>query len=177
VLRRGLLVTIVVTLLGTGLGVLAPAASAAPVVPARTTTVVPARTTARAAHAVVHRSAGRRIVTIAKRYVGKVRYRNGGETPRQGFDCSGYTKYAYARAKVGTLPHNTEAQRHARGMRRIKASRARPGDLVFYLSGGSAYHVAIYAGHHMQYAATTPGGGIRYQPVYSSHVVYGTNWH
>jgi cell wall-associated NlpC family hydrolase len=62
-------------------------------------------------------------------------------------------------------------------MRRISAAHARPGDLVFYLSGGSAYHVAIYAGHGMQYAAATPHDGLRYQPVWSSAVQYGTNWH
>ena len=61
-------------------------------------------------------------------------------------------------------------------MRRISAQHARPGDLVFYLSGANAYHVAIYAGHHMQYAAATPRDGIRYQAVWSSAVQYGTNW-
>jgi cell wall-associated NlpC family hydrolase len=161
-LARGLLVLITLALLGTGLGVLAPVASAAP---------------HHSAQVQSHASPGARIVAIAKRYVGKARYRNGGASPRQGFDCSGYTKYAYARANVATLPHNTESQRHARGMRRIPAARARPGDLVFYLSGGSAYHVAIYAGHHMQYAAATPRDGIRYQQVYSSNVVYATDWH
>jgi cell wall-associated NlpC family hydrolase len=161
-LRRGLLVTITLALFGAGLGLLAPTASAS---------------AHRAPHAHSHVPPGARIVAIAKRYVGKVRYRNGGETPRQGFDCSGYTKYVYAKAHVATLPHNTETQRHARGMRHISARRARPGDLIFYLSGGSAYHVAIYAGHHMQYAAATPKDGIRYQPIYSSDVVYATDWH
>ena len=34
---------------------------------------------------------------------------------------------------------------------------------MFYLSGSSAYHVAIYAGHGWQYAAATPRDGVRYQ--------------
>jgi cell wall-associated NlpC family hydrolase len=62
-------------------------------------------------------------------------------------------------------------------MRIIPASLARPGDLVFYLGGGGAYHVAIYAGGGMQYAAATPRDGIRYQHVWSSAVQYGTDWH
>jgi cell wall-associated NlpC family hydrolase len=62
-------------------------------------------------------------------------------------------------------------------MRLVSAAHARPGDLVFYLSGGSAYHVAIYAGHGMQYAAATPQDGLRYQSVWSSAVQYRTNWH
>jgi cell wall-associated NlpC family hydrolase len=120
-------------------------------------------------------SPGDRIVTVAKRYVGTTRYVDGGSTPSTGFDCSGYTAWVYSHALVKTLPHNAEAQR--RGMRLISAAAARPGDLVFYLSGGTAYHVAIYAGHHMQYAAATARDGIRYQAVWSSAVQYRTDWH
>jgi cell wall-associated NlpC family hydrolase len=121
----------------------------------------------------VYPAAGQRIVTVAKRYVGG-RYVAGGASPR-GFDCSGYTQYAYAQAHVKNLPHNAEAQ--MRGMRRISRAQARPGDLVFYLSGDFAYHVAIYAGHGWQYAAATPRDGVRYQPVWSRAVRYGTDWH
>ena len=91
-------------------------------------------------------SPGDRIVRIAKRYVG-ARYTEGGASPRTGFDCSGYTLYVYRQADVASLPHNAQSQRYVRYMHRITRSQARPGDLVFYLSGSSAYHVAIYAGH------------------------------
>jgi cell wall-associated NlpC family hydrolase len=57
-------------------------------------------------------------------------------------------------------------------MRRVSRAAARPGDLIFYLGGGGAYHVAIYAGHDMQYAAATPRDGIRYQHIWSSHVEF-----
>lgn len=119
---------------------------------------------------------GRRIIRIARRLVGD-RYASGGASPKTGFDCSGLTMYVYARAKVARLPHNAERQRRMRHMRRIRPGRARPGDLVFYMSGGHAYHVAIYAGHHMQYAATTPGEGVRHQIVWSKRVQYRTIWH
>jgi cell wall-associated NlpC family hydrolase len=118
-------------------------------------------------------SPGARIIDVAKRYVGG-RYVEGGASP-SGFDCSGYTMYAYEQAHVHRLTHNAEAQRRA--MRRISRAHARPGDLVFYLSGGTAYHVAIYAGHGWQYAAATVRDGVRYQQVWSSNVVYGTDWH
>lgn len=121
----------------------------------------------------VQAKAGDRIVAVAKRYVGKARYVEGGSAPKSGFDCSGYTKYVYAVAHVATLPHNAEAERRMSRMHRVSASKAVPGDLVFYLSGGYAYHVAIYAGHHKQFAAATPRDGIRYQSVWSSNVVYG----
>jgi cell wall-associated NlpC family hydrolase len=120
--------------------------------------------------------AGTRIVTVAKRYVGAAPYVEGGASPK-GFDCSGYTQYAYAQAHVHALPHNAEGQRTMAGMRRISAASAQPGDLVFYMSGGTAYHVAIYAGHGMQYAAATVRDGIRYQHVWSSAVQYRTDWH
>lgn len=119
---------------------------------------------------------GARAVAIARKYVGRARYVDGGASPR-GFDCSGYTRYVYARAHVAALPHNAQRQRFVRGMHRISRRSARPGDLVFYLSGGYAYHVAIYAGHGMQYAAATPRDGIRYQRVWSSAVEYRTDWH
>jgi cell wall-associated NlpC family hydrolase len=116
---------------------------------------------------------GVRIIDIAKKYVGD-RYVEGGASPA-GFDCSGYTLYAYAHARVKQLPHNAESQRQ--GMRVITHRAARPGDLVFYMSGGSAYHVAIYAGHGWQYAAATPRDGVRYQRVWSPYVRFGTDWH
>lgn len=115
-----------------------------------------------------------RIISVAKRYVGKARYRDGGASPSQGFDCSGYTKYVFAAATAGTLPHNADAQRRMSRMHRVSASSARPGDLVFYQDGsGHSFHVAIYAGKHKQYAAATVRDGIRYQPIWSSNVVYG----
>jgi hypothetical protein len=115
-----------------------------------------------------------RVIAEARKYVGRSPYVDGGTTPR-GFDCSGYTQYVYAHAGAPRLPRTAEQQRRA--MRRVSAAAARPGDLVFYLSGGAAYHVAIYAGHGMQYAAATPRDGLRYQAVWSSAVQYGTLLH
>jgi hypothetical protein len=121
--------------------------------------------------------AGARVIAQAKRFLGlhNPGYVDGGTSPVTGFDCSGYTQYAYRMAHVATLPRTAEQQRHA--VRIIARSQARPGDLVFYLSGGSAYHIAIYAGNGMQYAAATPQDGIRYQGVWSAAVQYGTSWH
>jgi cell wall-associated NlpC family hydrolase len=121
--------------------------------------------------------AGTRIVAQARRFLGTHNpgYVMGGTSPTTGFDCSGYTQYAYRAARVANLPRTAEQQRHA--VRIISAAQARPGDLVFYLSGGGAYHIAIYAGNRMQYAAATEQDGIKYQGVWSSAVQYGTTWH
>jgi cell wall-associated NlpC family hydrolase len=137
----------------------------------------PATATAssRIAHSTV--SPGTRIVRIARRYVGHARYVEGGASPKRGFDCSGYTRWVYSHARVATLPHNAEAQRHVKHMHKISRKAARPGDLIFYFSGRSAYHVAIYAGHGRQYAAATPRDGIRYQAIWSTNVEFRTDWH
>jgi cell wall-associated NlpC family hydrolase len=75
------------------------------------------------------------------------------------------------------LPHNTNAQERAPHMHRISRAHARPGDLIFYMSGGSSYHVAIFAGHGMQYAAATPQDGVVYQHIWSKSVRFATDWH
>ena len=119
---------------------------------------------------------GARIAAAARSQVGRAPYRYGGASPA-GFDCSGFTLWAYRQAGVASLPHQSDQQRHVAYMRVISRAAARPGDLVFYLSGGSAYHVAVYAGSGRQYAASTPGQRIRYQPIWSSAVEFRTDWH
>lgn len=119
---------------------------------------------------------GRRVVRVARHFVGG-RYVYGGASPRTGFDCSGYSMYSYRKGQVARLPHNANAQRFAPHMHSISRSRALPGDLVFYYSGGRAYHVAIYAGHGMQYSASTPSTGIVYQHIWAHNISFGTDWH
>jgi cell wall-associated NlpC family hydrolase len=117
--------------------------------------------------------AGSRIIAQARKYLG-VPYVNGGASP-SGFDCSGYVMWVYRHASVASLPHNAEAQRHK--VRIIARHAARPGDLIFYLSGGYAYHVAIYAGSGRQYAAPAPGQRVKLENIWSSAIQFGTDWH
>jgi cell wall-associated NlpC family hydrolase len=92
-------------------------------------------------------------------------YRYGGTSPA-GFDCSGFTQYVYARVGV-SLPHSAAGQRAV--TQRIPASQAQPGDLVFFSrSGGYVYHVGIYAGGGMMYAASHPGVRVGLTKIYSS---------
>ena len=118
-------------------------------------------------------SAGSRIIAEAGKYLG-VPYVYGGASPA-GFDCSGYTMWVYAHAGVGSLPHNSESQRQM--FRAIPRDQARPGDLIFYMSGGSSYHVAIYAGGNLQYAAPATGQDVKIETIWSSQIVFGTIWH
>ncbi|KHD72979.1 hypothetical protein MB27_37665 [Actinoplanes utahensis] len=96
------------------------------------------------------------MIAYARSQVGK-RYVRGGEGP-YGFDCSGLTKRAYARAGL-RLPHSSGAQ--ARRARTVSRSKARPGDLVV----GSG-HVGIYMGNGMMIDAGNHRTGVVYRKLY-----------
>ncbi|WP_243762155.1 bifunctional lytic transglycosylase/C40 family peptidase [Streptomyces sp. Tu 3180] len=91
-------------------------------------------------------------------------------TAIKGFDCSGLTTYAYAKAGI-RLPRTAAAQ--AGVGRRIPASNGtsalRPGDLVFYAYApgldSTIYHVGIYLGGGQMINAPRPGAVVRVDPV------------
>lgn len=86
------------------------------------------------------------------------RYRYGG-TSRGGFDCSGFTRYVYAKHGV-SLPHNSAAQ-FSKGTP-VSKSNLSPGDLVFFSRGGSRIgHVGVYIGNGKFVHASNPRGGVR----------------
>jgi len=67
------------------------------------------------------------------------RYKYAGEKPETGFDCSGFTKYAFEHLGV-ELPHNAHLQSKTDGDNK-SLEEAKVGDLVFFGSGsGSKYH-------------------------------------
>lgn len=80
-----------------------------------------------------------------------------------GFDCSGLTLYAYAKAGI-TLPRTAAAQYAA--SEPIKPGQMKPGDLVFYGSNAtSIHHVGIYVGSGWMIDAPRPGTQVRYSPL------------
>lgn len=93
-------------------------------------------------------------------------YRYGGTSPA-GFDCSGFTRWVFAQHAIG-LARTADAQ--MRSTRPVAAADARPGDLVYVVSGGRASHAAVYAGDGWIYDAA--GGGIRHRPLWTGAVVY-----
>ncbi|MFC9282788.1 NlpC/P60 family protein [Streptomyces collinus] len=87
--------------------------------------------------------------------------RSGAET--SGFDCSGLTLYAYAKAGIA-LPR-TAAQQYA-ASEPVKPGQVRPGDLVFYGSSlSSIHHVGIYIGGGWILDAPRPGTEVRFDPM------------
>jgi cell wall-associated NlpC family hydrolase len=93
-----------------------------------------------------------------------------GATGPHRFDCSGLTRWVYAR--VGTsLPHSSSAQ--VNKVDRIGRSHARRGDLVFFYSYGAVYHVGIYAGHGYVWHAPHSGTHVRRERIWTSDVFFG----
>jgi len=100
--------------------------------------------------------------TYAARQVGDD-YVWGGNGP-SGWDCSGLVKGSYSKAGR-SLPRTSQAMSSM--ARRISASSARPGDLVFWGGQGSAYHVGIYlGGGKYVHAANTRVGVVIYKTSY-----------
>lgn len=101
------------------------------------------------------------IVEYGKEFIGN-RYVWGGMDPNRGADCSGFTKYIMENVAGVFLSHSSKAQ--AKEGRVISSEEMRPGDLVFYGSGKSINHVAIYAGDGMIVHASNKKDGIKMSP-------------
>jgi len=106
---------------------------------------------------------GARIVAAAGAQRGKP-YRRGAQGPGA-FDCSGLAGYAYRAVHI-RLPRTASEQYHA--ARPISRGAARPGDLVFWVSGRHAYHVAVYAGADRVWHAPKPGDRVRLATIWSA---------
>jgi cell wall-associated NlpC family hydrolase len=109
------------------------------------------------------------IVSVARSLLG-IPYVSGGTTTG-GFDCSGFSRYVYAKAGL-SLPR-TSSQQYA-AVRHIPRSAAEPGDLVFFLSGGRVYHVGIYTGGNMMIDSPRSGKSTQERAIWSSDIAFGT---
>lgn len=84
-------------------------------------------------------------------------YRRGG-TSRGGFDCSGFTRYVFAKYGV-SLPHSSAAQ--AGTGRSVSRDELQQGDLVFFeTSSRGISHVGIYIGGGSFVHAASRGRGV-----------------
>jgi cell wall-associated NlpC family hydrolase len=73
-----------------------------------------------------------------------VPYVFGGTSP-YGFDCSGFTQYAYSAAGYN-IPRMADSQYYA--FRKVSSGNLQPGDLVFFSTyAAGASHVGIYVGN------------------------------
>lgn len=102
------------------------------------------------------------LVSYALKFVGNP-YEWGGTDLEEGADCSGFIQSVFA-AYDYELSRTVEQQ--AREGERIAVDEAMPGDLIFYVSDGQIYHVALYLGNNRVVHALNEETGITVSDIY-----------
>jgi len=117
-------------------------------------------TTARMPRSPNPTAAASRVLNTADRYLG-VPYVWGGNTPN-GFDCSGFTKYVFAKNGVG-LPRTSREQARVGDAVPLDYGAMLPGDILLFAEPGEAVsHVAIYVGSGRIIHASSAMGEVAY---------------
>lgn len=80
-----------------------------------------------------------------------------GSTGPTAFDCSGLVQAAYRSVGVD-LPRVSQSQSTAGTQ--VSLSNVQPGDILYWGSAGSAYHVAVYVGDGQFVGAQNPSSGV-----------------
>ncbi|KAF0234950.1 MAG: NlpC/P60 family [Desulfovibrionaceae bacterium] len=96
------------------------------------------------------------LIKTASAQLGK-RYSFGGESPRQGFDCSGLSSYVYSKNGMD-LPRSSREQ-YSQGAP-VERDKLRKGDLVFFGRKG-VNHVGIYLDDGKFIHAASSGGAVK----------------
>lgn len=79
----------------------------------------------------------------ALKFIG-IRYRWGGSNPQTGFDCSGLVRYVAKKYDID-IPRRSRDMYSS--LQSVLQENMLPGDLVFFNTSGSAFHVGIYIGN------------------------------
>ena len=102
-----------------------------------------------------------RVLGTADQYIG-VRYKWGGTTPEGGFDCSGFTRYVFARHGI-QLPRTSREQARAGQGVPVDPGALLPGDILLFAEPGEAIsHVALYVGNGEIIHASSSYGAVNY---------------
>ena len=106
---------------------------------------------------------GPAVLSTARTQLGRP-YRYAGSSPSDGFDCSGFVQWVFARHGV-RLPRDTRSQLvacHPVSKRDLKA-----GDLVFFTPTfkSSELHVGIFDGRGYFIHSPSPGGRVREESI------------
>jgi cell wall-associated NlpC family hydrolase len=105
------------------------------------------------------------VLSWAKKQKGKP-YVYGADGPGS-FDCSGFVQYVYKKAgkKIG---RTSGAQLSGKS---IAKGDKKPGDILIFVRGGSAYHSAIYAGDGKMWEAQRTGTTVGKHKIWSQGYV------
>ncbi|MCC8126750.1 MAG: C40 family peptidase [Clostridiales bacterium] len=98
------------------------------------------------------------LVIYALQFVGGS-YREGGNDPHTGVDCSGFIRYVMANG-AGISMYRSSREQATQGVS-ISADQMQPGDLLFYSNGSRINHVAMYIGDGRVVHASTEKTGIK----------------
>ena len=109
------------------------------------------------------------MVLTAMNFLG-VRYRRGGASDAEGFDCSGFTRFVFERSLGLVLPRRADEQASAAGLRTVKLDELKPGDLVFFNTLRRTFsHVGIYIGEGKFVHSPRTGGEVRVEDMRMSY--------
>lgn len=109
------------------------------------------------------------LVISAMNFIG-VRYRRGGNSADEGFDCSGFTRHIFQQTVGLVLPRRADEQASASGVQKIGREELRPGDLVFFNTLRRTFsHVGIYVGEGKFIHSPRVGGEVRVEDMRQSY--------
>ncbi|MGW2637737.1 C40 family peptidase [Streptomyces sp. NPDC001348] len=100
------------------------------------------------------------VVNFVKAQIGKA-YVSGATGP-SAYDCSGLVQTAFKQVGI-SLPRVSQDQSTAGTQ--VSLSNLQPGDILYWGSAGSAYHVAVYVGDGMFVGAQNPSSGVGEHPL------------
>ncbi|KOV70835.1 glycoside hydrolase [Streptomyces sp. MMG1121] len=100
------------------------------------------------------------VIDFVKAQIGKA-YVSGATGP-SAYDCSGLVQTAFKQVGV-SLPRVSQDQSTAGTQ--VSLSDLQPGDILYWGSAGSAYHVAVYVGGGMFVGAQNPSSGVGEHPL------------
>ncbi|MEV0184009.1 C40 family peptidase [Streptomyces sp. NPDC050625] len=100
------------------------------------------------------------VVSFVKAQIGKSYVL--GATGPSAYDCSGLVQAAFKQVGI-SLPRVSQSQSTAGTQ--VSLSNLQPGDILYWGSAGSAYHVAVYVGDGMFVGAQNPSTGIVEKPL------------
>lgn len=112
--------------------------------------------------------AGRGALAEAPSHQGKP-YQYGATGPDR-FDCSGFTRYLFARQ--GTQLPRVSRDQYAASTK-VEQGAKQPGDLIFTYGSSGIYHVGIYAGGGAMWASTKTGDVVRRQAIWTTQYYVG----